>query len=490
MNKYSYGLYFSLLACLLLSLFYAPPFDLGMSDKEIFSYIGWALSKGVVPYRDVFDHKPPLIFFIYYLGLLGGPWGLWLLNTLLALVTTGLFFRYCSRYRLYFSWLLPLLLNLMMRDYLISDGINMTREYTSWFFILFFCALLSKWRFRFIAMGFFGGLVFFTQQDQILPLLPFIVYVLVTADRLPAGKRFLQMTAGLALVLLPILVFFAIHRSLGYFWDEAFLFNFKVYTAEPKSLGDHFRTIKRVLDAGNYEIPFMVAACLGLVALIRPSKKKRLIAAAFAAFWLTLCSEFMGGRYKGQALAVDYYYYFIPVAAGVVLLLFTVFAFGEESSISSPALRLPYTLLLCCSIGYTALQHSAHLQRRSRDPVIDSPELNYLRQHHPADYGLYVFQNDDYIAAYSELHTLAPSRWLYQHFWNWYPDWDSDGAILRSIADDLVRHHTAFLIMDPANPIRNARNREWWIAFVQTHYQPVPMPGKTQTLLWQLKANP
>src|SRR5258708_16405005 len=71
-NKYSYRLYFSLLACLLLSLLYTPPFDLGMSDKEIFTYTGWAISKGLVPYRDFFDHKPPLIFFIYSPGLFFG----------------------------------------------------------------------------------------------------------------------------------------------------------------------------------------------------------------------------------------------------------------------------------------------------------------------------------------------------------------------------------------------------------------------------------
>jgi len=503
MNKQSYGLYFSLLACLLLSLLYAPPFDLGMSDKEIFRYIGWAMSKGVVPYRDVFDHKPPVIFFIYAAGLLaGGPWGLWLLNTLLALVTTGLLFRRCIRYRVPFPWLLPLLLNLMLRDHLISEGLNMTREYTSWFFVLFFCLLLTRWRYRYMAMGFLGGLIFFTQQDQVLPLVPFIIYVLFTNDsvlpgdktllkrRIPAGRRLLHLCAGFTIVVVPIIIFFAIHRSISLFWEDAFLFNFKVYIAQPKSPGDHFRTVKRVLDAGNYELPFMVAACLGVVALIRPGKRKALIAAAFTAFLLTLCSEFMGGRYKGQTFTVDYTYYFIPVSAGVCVLLFTVFAVEEAATATSLAARLPYILLLCCSVGYTAVQHATHLQRRDQDPVIQSPELNYLRQHRPGNYELYVFQNDDYIAAYNELQILAPSRWLYQHFWHWYVDWDADGAILRSIGDDLLLHHTRFLIIDPANPIRNPANREWWQSFIQSHYQPVPMPGKQQTLLWQLKVDP
>ena len=115
-KKQYYGLFTALGVSLSLSLLYCPPFDLGMSDKEIFTYTGWAISKGLVPYRDFFDHKPPLIFFIYFTGLrLGGPWGLWILNTLLALFTTAAFFDCCRRHRLAWPWLLPLALLALAR---------------------------------------------------------------------------------------------------------------------------------------------------------------------------------------------------------------------------------------------------------------------------------------------------------------------------------------------------------------------------------------
>jgi len=493
MNKHSYGLYFSLLACLLLSLLYSPSFDLGMSDKAIFTYTGQAIAKGLVPYRDFFDHKPPLIFFINYAGtLLGGAWGLWVINTLLAMVTTGAFFNCCRRHRLAWPWLLPLLLNLMLRDNLISEGINMTREYGSWFIVLFFCVLVGTSRYRYFYLGLLTALVFFTQQDQVLSLLPFLVYALFTREEMPTGRRALASAAGFAAILLPTVLYFALHRSLGFFWEDAFRFNLTVYTTQRKSLGDHFRTIKRVLDAGNYELPFMVALGLGIVGLIRPNKKKGLIVAAFAAFLLSGSAEFMGGRFKGQAVAVDYYYYFIPLSAGICLLLFTFFAFPEKTTPADWTTLLPYTLLLCGSLTYTAVQHATHLLRRDEDPVINSAELQYLRQHPPADYQLYVFENDDFIAAYNEFRILSPSRWIYQHFWNWYPDWDSDGRILSSITEDLQRHHTTYVIMDPVNAatFRNRANYHRWMDFLQSHYQPVPMPGNKPSLLWQLKANP
>ncbi len=58
---------------------------------------------------------------------------------ILVLLATGLFFKPASDTSLPFPWLLPLLFNLMLRDFLITDGIGMTREYTTIFQLIFFC---------------------------------------------------------------------------------------------------------------------------------------------------------------------------------------------------------------------------------------------------------------------------------------------------------------------------------------------------------------
>ena len=42
-------------------------------DSGVFLYVGWRLLKGDIPYRDVWDHKPPLIYFVDALGLLLSP---------------------------------------------------------------------------------------------------------------------------------------------------------------------------------------------------------------------------------------------------------------------------------------------------------------------------------------------------------------------------------------------------------------------------------
>jgi hypothetical protein len=140
MNRTYSTLFFLLAAGLLLTLLYCPPVDIPLDDKEVFRYGGWDISRGGIPYRDFFDHKPPLIYFLYFLA--HGSWGLWLIDLALVLSATAVFFQTCVKHKLPFPWLLPLLFNLMLRDFLICGGIGMTREYSTIFQLIFFCVLI------------------------------------------------------------------------------------------------------------------------------------------------------------------------------------------------------------------------------------------------------------------------------------------------------------------------------------------------------------
>jgi hypothetical protein len=491
MNRTYYSLLLVLGASLFLSLLFCPPFDLIMDDREFFRYTGMAILKGQVPYRDFFDHKPPLIYFINAAGLgLGmGGWGLWLISTLFALAVTFLLFRLAKQYRLHYPWLLPLLFNLMIRDFLISERINFTREYSTFFAMLFFCVFMGKHRFRYFLLGLLTALCFFTQQDQVLLLTPFLIYVLVTKDTPSVPVRLARLAGGFLSVTLVLVLYFAAHGSLGYFWADAYGFNFSVYLREYKSLGDHFRTVKRVLDNGNYELPFMIALVLGVTTLFLPHKKKGLLLAALAALFLSMSSEWLGGRLEGTGAPVDFVGYFLPLSATVCIVLFVVFAYTGERALTDSRSQLPYVLLLCCSLGYTALQHLSNLKRRADSPLANRPELLYLRQQRLSDYQLYVLFDGEYTYCYNDLNILSPSRWVYQHLWIWYGEFDPDHHILESIGQDLIRHHTTYVIMAPDHLARMANpvNRNWWTSFMQTHYQPVQVPGRQNSILWKWK---
>src|SRR3972149_531182 len=50
-------------------------------DQGVYAYVGGRLLHGQIPYRDMWDHKGPLIYFIYAAGFLIHPvYGVWLLG--------------------------------------------------------------------------------------------------------------------------------------------------------------------------------------------------------------------------------------------------------------------------------------------------------------------------------------------------------------------------------------------------------------------------
>ena len=499
MKKQNWSLFFILSASVLLSLIYVPGFKHNplCGDKEVYRYVGQVILNGGVPYRDVFDHKPPLIFFLNYAALLlGGDWGQWLIDTCLALLATGLFFQLGRKYKLPYPWLLPLLFNLMIRDFYMCLGMGMTREYTAMFQLIFFCVLLGKYRHRYFLLGLLSGLIFFTQQDQVLALVPFFLYAfLPQQDIVPFLTRLLRAATGFLTIALPIILYFALHDALKYFWQDAFLFNLTWYTTTLKeSFGDHLRKLKLVLDEGNYEVTSLVAIVLGVCALIFRNTNRKLTLASLAAVVLCIIPEFMGGRdIPTKILGMSFTHYFLPLSASLSILLFCVFAFSTEPALQGRKVQFIYGILMCCSLSYTAIRYVTHRPPNGYDSDrIDGQEMYYLRAHKPKNNQLFVFGSTDFLYAFNEFRITGPSKWIYQHFYTLYDHWDNDHAIMYSIRDDLSSHRTTYII-DCTSPnwFRDSSAYHIWNSFLSEHYQPVRFP-ETDTLvqLWKLKGTP
>lgn len=486
MERRSSGALLPLLAAgLLLSLLYIPPVDLFYDDKAIFRYIGRVIVHGGVPYRDVFDHKPPLIYFFN----IAGPWGLWFVDTALVLLATGLFYRLCRRYKLSLPWLLPLLFNLLIRNYLVCMGIGMTRAYTAIFLLLFFCVLMSRSAYRYFWMGLLTAATFFMQQDQVLPLLPFIIYAAAGAFYARNGRDLLIAAAGFATLCLPILFFFALHHALDFFWEDAFRFNFSWYTGRVP-LPEHFRSIRAALETTGTLMPFILSVTLGVAALLLarkstlgdaalllPQKNKPLVLTAL----LTVCLSFIADYLSGHS----FHYYLLPLSASLPILVFTVYNGSNAPFLQDRNNRLLYGFLLCCLPLYNAVQHAAHLSTNNADLVTKTPEFRWLSRQPLERYDLYIFGNSNWAYAYDQLQTLSPSVWIYHYFWEWYPRWDADHRLLDSIQDRLLEHRTRYIV-DYSDELhfQDPSARSEWNAFLEKYYRPISLPDATGQHLW------
>ncbi len=58
------------------------------ADGDVFRTVGWLMTKGYVPYRDIFDHKGPVLYFIQYLAtFFAKVRGIWVIEILFLGIT-------------------------------------------------------------------------------------------------------------------------------------------------------------------------------------------------------------------------------------------------------------------------------------------------------------------------------------------------------------------------------------------------------------------
>ena len=222
-------------------------------DSGIFLYFGSQILKGKLPYRDLWDHKPPLIFYTDALGLWlghGSRMGVWFLE-LAALVTAGLLaFYFLKRY--FGDWPAGIatagsVVNLVF----LLEGGNLTEEFALpfQFFALFLFASNKRtakpWKGWVIGVA--AGVAFLFKQTMIgIWVALVLVIVLESAakrDWRGAARQLLSIGAGAGVVCFAVGLYFALQHTLYDFWDVAFRYNFIYSDVETTQRFTAFREI-------------------------------------------------------------------------------------------------------------------------------------------------------------------------------------------------------------------------------------------------------
>ncbi|MEM3486119.1 MAG: glycosyltransferase family 39 protein [Candidatus Methanomethyliaceae archaeon] len=222
-------------------------------DSGVFLYTGWRIINGEIPYRDIWDHKLPVIFYLNALGLFVGQnsrLGVWFLEFLSLFGAIWLGFRLMKKLFKTEAAVLSSLLWTLSLIFLLGGG-NFTTEYT---IPLQFAALsliykaersnFSPW--YYLGLGFLGGIAFFTKQTAIGVWIAIITSLLIFRFRDNQVKRFIKelclIASGGFVVVLGWIAYFSIHGALEQFWEAAFTYNF-VYTSVLSGFPDRIRPI-------------------------------------------------------------------------------------------------------------------------------------------------------------------------------------------------------------------------------------------------------
>ncbi len=206
-------------AALFVTLLHSPAFmSYVWPDSGTFQYVGHRLLEGQVLYVDVWDQKPPLIYYINALGVWlggGGRWGVWFLS--FCAVASAVLLS-VTLLRRAFGLVIALLMTgmwLLAYFQLIDDG-NMTEEFA---LPLQFAALWLAWQVETERAGEYGwrgfwigvlvGLIFFLKSNMIGVGLAICLYILFQAwskrDWRNAVRQLAPMMGGAVLVAVVLL---------------------------------------------------------------------------------------------------------------------------------------------------------------------------------------------------------------------------------------------------------------------------------------------
>jgi hypothetical protein len=221
----------------LLSLFPGNPDNmiLPSRDSGVFLYMGWRLLSGDIPYRDVWDHKPPLIYLVDALGLSLTPdslWGVWLLQFIFVFLTFYLIHKILDRE---FGIAAALAGSLILASGLLTvlEQGNVTEEYALVFQAACFWLFVSAHKANFpiqasFWVGLAGGVAFNFKQTTIGVWIASALILLAVRifQRKSPLRDFLSLSAGWLIPSLVFVIYFASQNALTDYWEQAFLYNF------------------------------------------------------------------------------------------------------------------------------------------------------------------------------------------------------------------------------------------------------------------------
>jgi len=262
-------------------------------DSGIFLYFGQQILEGKVPFRDLWDHKPPLIFYIDALGLFlgsGSARGVWFLEVLALAASSVLAYQALRRFFGDLPAFLAAAAMTVDAAFLLEGG-NLTEEFAlplQWLAVLLFIKIYESpglekpnRAFSFIT-GILFGLALNLKQTMGGAWLAFVAAAALAAwarRERPSWKDFGYGLGGTAAALLGVVAYFASRNALREYWDVAFVYNF-LYSevAESRRIDMAFEMLKFFfMNSAFLALPF-AAWPFGLAEVVRGWRRQRTLA--------------------------------------------------------------------------------------------------------------------------------------------------------------------------------------------------------------------
>lgn len=400
-------------------------------DAFGYAYIGKAIGSGLIPYQQVWDHKPPGIFFLDGLIYRLFPsyiLGIRFIGILFALFSAFFFYKLI---REFFdkksSFIATGLFAVFSNVYILTQGDNLVESYMIVFLLLLYYFFLQaiktgKDKFFFMA-GLALGVLFIFKQVGLLPLGAIVFHVLL--QKRSALSKLVFIFLGFCFLLIPLVCYVLLTHSVSEALDGIFLYNF-LYTRQGYSITSIGQSLFYFYQIVSGSYLFWFLALIGLL------KKK--YTQTDILFLLFLIFAFLGTVLGGKfAFSRNYFLlvlpslgYFVAKAVSEIQQKFLQNSLQKKIIYGSFLFLLFPSFLIQLQVVLTGLYFQGIFDPGKRETQYALGQVNYTfiqdekTYYTIAGYLQKHVQKNDYILnwgaepeVYLLTNTYAPTRYFY-----------------------------------------------------------------------------
>ncbi len=430
-------------------------------DYSIFAYFGQQILKGRIPFSEIWDHKPPLIFYIDALGLFladGSLIGIWVLEFLSIFIVAWILFKLTAG-SFTEQIALPVVCFGILHEVRLFDFGNYTEEFSMFFQMLALALMFSRRlqkrpTLRAALSGVCCGLAFTCKQNTIgLWIAWFLVEVIElisepatrSKKRKPFFNRWLIFLSGFLLVNGLWAAYFWSKGALWDYWDVAFRYNF-VYSGQSSTAG-RLATNWTTLTFLPGISPFLLlgyiswgVTAIGSVRRLRAYRgwfvENRLLLWALISLPVELFLAGISG--------MNYQHYFIlcipPLTVLIAALVQRCDAFLRTRWRSGLTTVLTIGLLIAASFPLIPLFRESYLPR---NPSVYTKAADFLRENSEPDDPVQIWGGG--LAAYVMAERSAPTRFFNVRPLYLFPGWMQEAQWAQFLSD-LIKNPPKYIL--------------------------------------------
>ena len=456
-------------------------------DSGMYGYVGWRILHGEIPYRDIWDHKPPLIYYIDALGLLlgqGSMWGIWLLQFLFLYLAT--IFGYFFLKRAFgtapalvttVAWLMTLtLLGEMNRP----ETMALFCQFTA--LLLFLQAEDKGYTRHGYLLGATAAAAFFLKPNLVGVWLALTAYLIVSRLRTRRARELLRalltMFAGAGAVTAVILAYLALNGALDEFVDTFFRFNLAYGQAPLLARLLVVSEGLRVTGQSGLALTALAGWLGALFYLLLARTEVRAPVPVLLVGLVALPLEFIMASLPGET----YSHYYIPWLP--VLALLTAFFFSALLSLSRSGKHrsLAYMWLFALLLAMSALPAAGLANRVAgayrREATAYRTALDaadYVRQNTAVETSVLVWGFGARVNFMAR--RTSPTRFVYQT--PLYMPGYQTPELVQSFAQDLAVNKPALILDTWTGSVTEVtdfatRQRQFWQEATSAGWRPLP----------------